>query len=592
LRAGAPRRRALLPVLIGLVWAGCAAPAEPPELSVDLRRAVVSAEEPLTAIEVRDDSGALLARRRGGPEALQLSVAHGADPGSELSVTASSGGGTWDLRGRVPPDPGPLRVEIDVPAGQGPVSLGGDHRFTVVEGSTVQAGFVITARDPSVVTVRIGDASHEVATTVGDERRVLFVDVPVDGPSGVVVASPAGTRTATVHPTVITREAARRDLALGDIVFPADALGYAEAARPAGRVTLPAGWWRSLLRATGVGYRTRNPYGPWAFQGIPLVNHGDAAINVVVEARVVDSEGLPADPFRPKNRDREGETGLVAGLVRVPAGGSTLARLPFFVDAGELPEGSTTWTREISVTPLGSSEPLWTRTEPLQVKQGSSWISLAFGFSLLSGLLGALLVASQLRRRLRALRTRDLVTIAVFATLGFLVSGISAVVSAATSAVLGPFSIFLTNLLDDVLRYALLATLVTLLPRPGVVALSVLLTWVMRGIALGSFSPIDVVYVGSKVLWVESALWIAGITRVPDWVDGSAVARWLRLGVAFGTSSVLTALTGLVVAMVLYRLFYADWYVAAVLAGPGFLYVWIACALGTGFASSLRRVED
>jgi hypothetical protein len=45
-------------------------------------------------------------------------------------------------------------------------------------------------------------------------------------------------------------------------------------------------------------------------------------------------------------------------------------------------------------------------------------------------------------------------------------------------------------------------------------------------------------------------------------------------------------------AMVLYRLYYAPWYVAAVLIGPGFLYVWLACGLGTRFAHSLRAVED
>jgi hypothetical protein len=219
-------------------------------------------------------------------------------------------------------------------------------------------------------------------------------------------------------------------------------------------------------------------------------------------------------------------------------------------------------------------------------------VSLGFGFALASGLFGALLVALRLRRWMWAFRTRDLVTIAVFSTLGFLVSGASAVVSASVGAVLGPFAIFVTNLLDDVMRYALLATLVTLLPRPGTAMLSVLLTWLMRGVALGSFSPIDVLSVGGSILWLEAAMWATGITRSPRWVDDAAPARWLRLGTAFSAASVASSVAGLTTAMVLYRLFYAEWYVAAVVIGPGFLYVWGACALGTGFADSLRRVED
>jgi hypothetical protein len=442
------------------------------------------------------------------------------------------------------------------------------------------------------VAVRIGEQVHDVVTTIEGERRVLLVDVATDRPTGIELAANGVELSTVLRPTVVSRSRARADLQLGEVVFPADGLGRPEPARPPGRVTLPAAWWRGVLRATGLGYRARDPYGPWAFQGVSVTNRGAAPLNVVLSARVLDAEGVPAEAFRPKNRDQEGGTGEVAGLLRVPAGTTAVARLPFYVDARTLPEGSSMWTRELTLTPLGSSEPLWTRRDPLQVRRGSSWISLGFAIALLGAALGSGLVAIRLKSWLRAFRTRDLVTIAVFASLGFLVSGASAVVAAAVGAVLGPFSIFVTNLLDDVLRYALLATLVTLLPRPGVAALSVLITWLMRGIALGAFSPLDLVFVGSTIFWLESSLWVVGVTRAADWVDGPAVVRWLRLGAGFGVASVMASMTGLVVAMVMYRLFYADWYVALVLAGPGFLYVWIACALGTGFASSLRRVED
>jgi len=49
--------------------------------------------------------------------------------------------------------------------------------------------------------------------------------------------------------------------------------------------------------------------------------------------------------------------------------------------------------------------------------------------------------------------------------------------------------------------------------------------------------------------------------------------------------------TGLVVSVAFYRLYYADWYVALMLALPGFAYVVVGCALAVPFARSLRRVE-
>ena len=43
--------------------------------------------------------------------------------------------------------------------------------------------------------------------------------------------------------------------------------------------------------------------------------------------------------------------------------------------------------------------------------------------------------------------------------------------------------------------------------------------------------------------------------------------------------------------IVLFRLYYATWFVVLMLALPGFLYDVLACALATAFAASLRRVQ-
>ena len=193
-------------------------------------------------------------------------------------------------------------------------------------------------------------------------------------------------------------------------------------------------------------------------------------------------------------------------------------------------------------------------------------------------------------RWLRAQPTSDLVTIALFGALSYVVAGVLQVVGHGVSALLGPFAPLLTGLPDDALRACLLATLLTLLPRPGVAALATVTGALLRGLTLGSFHPVDLLYVGSVVFWLEASLWLVGLTRAPSWRDGSWGARWLRVSLGLGLANVAAVATGLCVAAALYRLYYAAWYVALLLAVPGFLYVAIGCAVAVDLAASLRRV--
>ena len=79
-------------------------------------------------------------------------------------------------------------------------------------------------------------------------------------------------------------------------------------------------------------------------------------------------------------------------------------------------------------------------------------------------------------------------------------------------------------------------------------------------------------------------------TRGTGWRDRSARERWWRLGLGLGLANVAGMATGLAVAAVVYRLYYAPWYVAMLLAGPGFLYVLAGARVAVVLATSVRRV--
>ena len=259
------------------------------------------------------------------------------------------------------------------------------------------------------------------------------------------------------------------------------------------------------------------------------------------------------------------------------------------LDADRAAEGR--WTRELTVTPIGATVPLWTEQAPLFVSRGSTAASAGLAAALAAAVLGLGLLVRGLPRWLRQAQTSELMTVALFGALSFLVSAAGQLVGMGVGALLGPFSILITGLVDDVLRYALWATLLTLLPRPGIAALGLLTHWLLSGVVMGAFSPTDVLFVGGRVLWLEGALWLVGITRSARWLEQGRLLRWLRLSLGFGLASVATSATGLVLHVTLYRLFLADWYVAMVLAGPGFLYVVLACWLATPFAASLRQIQ-
>jgi len=184
------------------------------------------------------------------------------------------------------------------------------------------------------------------------------------------------------------------------------------------------------------------------------------------------------------------------------------------------------------------------------------------------------------------------VTVSLFGSLSYVVATALQVVGMGLAALLGPFSPLVMGLADDAFRACLLGTLIALLPRPGIAAMATVVGFLMRGLTLGAFHPVDLLYVGSAVLWLEGWLWVSGCTRGEGWLRGTRWHQWFRLSVGLGLANLCATATGLAVSVVLYRLFLADWYVVLILALPGFLYVLVGTWLAVDFAGALKRVSS
>ncbi|MBT3217901.1 MAG: hypothetical protein HN348_02310 [Proteobacteria bacterium] len=485
------------------------------------------------------------------------------------------------------PDFGPALVEVEAPLGQDRRRVVPDERVLVPTIVEVEVGLVITALQPGPVTVRIGhdtETLHFDSTGERKVRRARLADMPLTVSVDDLDFS--------LWPKRVALQKAREQLEIVDVILPTDRNGERDSSRPLGRVTLPASWWRSVLRTFQLGYRPLDSQSPWGWQSVVLRNRGDEALNVVVGIRILDTQGAEALAFRPRLREMDGDIHTVTGLVRVPARAEATAALPLYIDGSILPASGARFVQEVVVAPLGASQPLHRIERDLYVSRGSSWASTGFVALILASILGWLLLWRKGPGWVRTMKTSELMTVSLFGSLTFVVGAASQLLGMGVASVLGPFSPLVMGIVDDAFRMCLLGTLVTLIPRPGVVTLATFVGYFMRGIALGAFHPVDVLYLGSAVFWIEGMLWISGVTRNSAWLEEGRFTRWLRLSVGFGLSNVLATACALVVSVVMYRLYYAGWYVALILTLPGFIYVVAACWLAVDFADSLRRVAS
>lgn len=574
-----------------LFWVlACGGPSAPPNATATPSGVVASGTE-LVRVEVLDPEGRVLGTQRADPavDTLALALPWPASGDYQARVTDAEGVHTLPLE----VDLRPLLWWVEAPVGQTRQALedGSSLSLRLPEAPSASA-LILQPQSDAQVQVQVNGQSQSRDLRAG-EPWILPLDLQPGQPMAIQASLGAAQLRTTLDPQALSTEEMAAQVHIAALRFPANPNGMADPSRPRDRVQLPAPWWSATLDRLGLGIRARDQWAPWAWQAVRVENSGPEAVNLVLRSQILDTQGQPAAAFLPRLREADDGSGRVSVLLRVPAESSATASLPLFVNEAMLgldQARSKQWTQQLELIPLGSTQPLHTERRPLHVSRGNSVASLGLILALLAAMAGTALLLVRGKRWL-ASPTSELMSIALFGSLSFTVGAAGRLLTTGVATFLGPFAVFLTALVDDCLRYSLLATLLTLLPKPGTAALYLLTGWLLSGVVLGSFSPTDVLFVGGRVLWLEGALYLFGITRSRRWLDHGPFWRWLRLGLALALASVATSATGMVLHVVLYRLFLAPWYVAGVLIGPGFLYVLLACAVALPFADSLRKIQ-
>jgi hypothetical protein len=532
------------------------------------------------------------ARLRPAPGVRALLLPVPDQPAGAWTAGLTTTEGVYALPFEVPADPPALTLSLSAPVGQPPATVypGDEIAVSLLDGAPAPVALTVSPRRAGPLVVSRDGAplwSGEAAAgapvlvqwTLQDDDQV---EVTLGGLSTAL----------RLRAQPLPRADAQAAVGLRALHLPADPRGAPRPGRSPDRLHLPAPWWRAALGALGLGTAARDPWAPFAYAGVEVHNSGPHDLQLSVSLRVEDGGGQPAPAFRPRLRGGEAETGAVRALLRVPAGGAAVAALPIYLDEGALPEGEGALLQQavVELRALGGPALLHSARRPFALARGSTWASAGLALALGAGAAGALLIALRLRAWLR-LPTATLMTIALFSSLSLIVSAGARLFATGLASLLGPLSVLVSGLVDDVLRVTLLATLLMLCPRRGVAALHALVGWLLGGVVLGDFSPTDVILVGGRALWLELGAALSGLSAGPAWTQGGRLSRWLRLSLGLGLAQLGASAAGVALHTTLYRLFMADWYVILVLAGPGFLYVALAAALSLPFAEALRRVQ-
>ncbi|MDP2306924.1 MAG: hypothetical protein Q8P18_12945 [Pseudomonadota bacterium] len=575
----------------------------------------VEASAPITRVELRSATGVPLARRTTPAPTPKVEVIAPLAPGAYTAVVT-----VGDHAPMIAPFTVPVRrpvtVEVQPQPGGAWVEATGTLSVPLVAGGSTEVLVGITGGPgkPDGVPFSLRSPQGTPANApVGASAVPSSPDtIPLPVPGARVVRPvrvrdtpvvlTVGDTTFTLLPAPIALATLAATVTLTGEAFPAEIDGSPDLGRPAHRVSLPSPAWERIIRAVGLGGRRRDEVAPWAFWGVTLRNEGDTPVDLQVSLTIHDasdgaagSDPARAPAFRPRLRDGDGDTGIVAALLRVPAHGTARAALPVFVDTAVVTPGA--YDARLTLTPIGGDTPLSVTTLPLYVRRGDAVASVGFTLSLAAFAGGAGLTLRRVRAWLDAAATSELMTIALFGSALFLVGTIADLLAMGVGALLGPLSTLLTGILSDLGRYTLLATLITLLPRVGTLTLAILTGWFLRGFTTGSFAPVDLLYTGTAIGIGEAFAWLAGLTRGGGtaregaWRDDGPGRRWARLSFGFGGAAVCTTLAGLWMHIILFRLFFAPWYMAMQVLVPGLLYTVLACRIATGFAASLRRVE-
>ncbi len=356
---------------------------------------------------------------------------------------------------------------------------------------------------------------------------------------------------------------------------------------------------RPLLGGLGKWFGAKasptDEFEPVAYQTVHIHNQGRETVHAIVASMNRDTQdGEPVPFLSPPDAVNAGTN---RSLAFVSLAGESVTPVPLPIYLNPLSQqhqdfiGEGQYERAIEVKIWGSDATALRTTRPLLIVTPNLHALLVTSLvTVMTGLgIGLLLCFhSQLFTRFS---TKQLILISLFGTTIFIAVNVpSTLLTNLISALLGPISSLVTGLINEMLYYALLTSLLILIPKFGVITLVTAVRLLLGGVTLGLLTPTILLHAVTAVLLLEVGFQIARKITLDSGVIGGA--NLLILALIFGLCDALTVYIDFQLSMTLYRLFYADWYILTRILVDGFTYTFIGVLLGKRLGSGLWRVAE
>ena len=394
-------------------------------------------------------------------------------------------------------------------------------------------------------------------------------------------------------------------LRIEDITMPTGPSGASDLSQRRDTISYP----RPLLGRLGKWFGAKtgpmDEYQPVAYQTVHIHNRGRETVHAIVASMNRDTESGEPVPFLSPPDAVNAGTNRSLAFVSLMGESTTPVPLPIYLNPLSQQHqdftGAGQYERAIEVKIWGSDAIVLRATRPLLIVAPNLHALLVTSLVIVVTGLGIGLLLCFHPQLFTRFSTKQLILISLFGTTIFIAVNVpSTLLTNLISALLGPLSSLVTGLINEMLYYALLTSLLMLIPKFGVITLVTAVRLLLGGVTLGLLTPTILLHAVTAVLLLEIGFQIARkIALNPDLnigvaLDSGAIggANLLILALIFGLCDALTVYVEFQLSMTLYRLFYAGWYILTRILVDGFTYTFIGVLLGQRLGSGLWRVAE
>ena len=261
-------------------------------------------------------------------------------------------------------------------------------------------------------------------------------------------------------------------LSIETISMPTDATGAVDSRRRPDAIYYPRPLLGRASRWFGAKSRPVDYFQPIAYQTVTLRNHSQDVIHVIVGAINLDAKhGEPVAFLAPPDTVNAGTNRSIA-FASLAGNSTTAVPLPIYFnpesarakDANFI--GAGRYDRAVEVKIWGSGTTILRATRPLRIVTPNLHALFVTGFAIGATGLGLFFLLRFHRRFFNRFSTKQLILITLFGTTIFIAVSVPVtLLSNLTAALFGPISFLINGLINEILYYSLLTSLLMLIPQ-------------------------------------------------------------------------------------------------------------------------------